>query len=57
MNETDAIKIIHQHKKEKSTHTLIQYNENIFEIIIPFIDEASLQNALTCITVLLFLKN
>src|ERR1700759_3671970 len=56
VQKNNATVIDQQYKKNDATHISIQHNNTAFEIIIPFIDEASVQNALTCIAVLLYLK-
>ncbi len=43
-------------RKDNSTAVELNYQQNTFEILIPFTDEASIQNALSCITALLFFK-
>ncbi len=55
-NADNNIIITSQKRKENTTEVELSYQQNIFEILIPFTDEASIQNALSCITVLLFFK-
>lgn len=43
-------------KKNSFTTLTITYNNNSFQVEIPFQDEASLSNAMTCICTLLYLK-
>jgi Alr-MurF fusion protein len=42
--------------KNQQTELNLSYNNSDFNITIPFSDEISIENALTCITVLLYLK-
>ena len=55
-NNSNNISIISLEKKEAATYVSLLYNKENFKIIIPFIDDASIQNAITCICVLLYFK-
>jgi alanine racemase len=52
----NTIQIISQQKKENTTHVNLRYQNETNEIIIPFTDEASIQNILTCSTALIYFK-
>ncbi|MFY7811747.1 MAG: bifunctional UDP-N-acetylmuramoyl-tripeptide:D-alanyl-D-alanine ligase/alanine racemase, partial [Flavobacterium sp.] len=43
-------------KKEKNTTIYIEYLKNIFKIKIPFLDDASIENAIHCIVLMIYLK-
>ncbi|MEP6514214.1 MAG: bifunctional UDP-N-acetylmuramoyl-tripeptide:D-alanyl-D-alanine ligase/alanine racemase [Parafilimonas sp.] len=55
-NDANNLIIIAQEKKDKATHLMLRYENTVFDLIIPFTDEASVQNAITCTCVLLYLK-
>lgn len=55
-NKHDDVSIISVERKENATHVLLQYKRDSIQLIIPFIDEASIQNAITCVCVLFYLK-
>jgi alanine racemase len=48
--------LVTQQMKDSNTTLHIHYGEVVFEVKIPFFDEASIENAISCIVVLLFLK-
>ncbi len=54
--ETNTIQIIKQQQKQNSTALQLVYNKNKYNIHLPFIDAASIENAMHCIAVL-FIKN
>ncbi len=47
------LQLISQQKENNSTRLVLKYQEAPFELQVPFTDEASLQNILTCVLVLL----
>ncbi len=55
---TDTAAAVFITKELRETHTNLQlhYKSESFEVQIPFFDEASIENAISCILVLLFLK-
>ncbi|OJU25773.1 MAG: bifunctional UDP-N-acetylmuramoyl-tripeptide:D-alanyl-D-alanine ligase/alanine racemase [Sphingobacteriales bacterium 41-5] len=55
-NDNNAVKIISIERQNFETILGIQYGETSFRIIIPFTDHASIENALTCCALLLYLK-
>lgn len=55
-NEGNRVVVTSLKRNENFTEVSLCYQHNNFNISIPFTDEASIQNALTCICVLLFLK-
>ncbi len=54
-NESDCC-ILHFEKKKNSTEIKLRANEEIFDVTIPFTDEASLQNTMHCISLMLVLS-
>ncbi len=54
-NENDCC-ILHFEKKKDVTEIKLRANDEIFEVTIPFIDEASLQNTMHCISLMLVLS-
>jgi len=54
-NEAD-VKIISVEKREVNAKISFEFNKQSSNIVIPFTDDASVQNACTCLTVLLYLK-
>ena len=54
--DNNNITITSLKRKENTTEVSVVYAGNSFDVIIPFTDEASTQNALTSISVLLFFK-
>jgi alanine racemase len=50
------LQLIAQQKDNNSTQLELQYHEKQFQLQVPFTDEASLQNLLTCVLVLLQLN-
>ncbi|HEX5153998.1 MAG TPA: bifunctional UDP-N-acetylmuramoyl-tripeptide:D-alanyl-D-alanine ligase/alanine racemase [Parafilimonas sp.] len=52
----NTIHILSQQKKENTTCVNLQYQDKITEVIIPFTDEASIQNIITCSAVLIYFK-
>ena len=50
------LQLIAQKKENNSTRLVLKYQEESFELQVPFADEASLQNLLTCVLVLLQLN-
>jgi len=55
-NPLPNLLLIGQQKEHNSTQLLLQYQEEQFQLQVPFTDEASLQNLLTCVLVLLQLN-
>ncbi len=55
-NKDNDVSITSVERKENAAHVLLQYQYKPFYLIIPFIDEASIQNAITCVCVLLYLN-
>lgn len=55
-NENNAVKIFSIDRQNFETSIVIEYGETNFKIAIPFTDNASIENALTCTAVLLYLK-
>ena len=53
-NAENEVEIINAARKQETTIISLRHSNQYFEIEIPFIDEASIQNALTCIAVLFF---
>ncbi len=43
-------------KTQKQTSLAFEYGQQVFEIVIPFTDEASIENAISCCCVLLYLE-
>lgn len=56
VNLNNKIIVLQSIKNNSSTNIQIKYKDQPSEITIPFTDEASIQNACTCICVLLFFK-
>jgi len=54
--ENNAVKIFSIKKQSSNTSIALQYGETTFALSIPFTDNASVENTLTCCTVLLYLK-
>lgn len=54
-NSTD-VSVKSLEKKDAATFVSLAYKQKNFEIIIPFIDDASVKNAITCICVLLYFE-
>lgn len=54
-NENDCC-ILDFEKKKKTTAIKLRANEELFEVTIPFTDEASLQNTMHCISIMLVLS-
>jgi alanine racemase len=50
------LQLISQQKENNSTRLTLKYQEEEFQLQVPFTDEASLQNLLTCVLVLLQLN-
>lgn len=50
------LQLIAHHKENNSTQLVLKYQEEAFQLQVPFTDEASLQNLLTCVLVLLQLN-
>lgn len=50
------LQLISQHKENNSTRLVLKYQQEQFPLQVPFTDEASLQNLLTCVLVLLQLN-
>jgi alanine racemase len=55
-NNSNYVSIITLEKKEAVTNISLLFQDKSFSITIPFIDEASIQNAITCVCVLLYFK-
>ena len=54
-HENNAVQVFSIDKQQKQTSIILQYGEISFNIIIPFTDAASIENAITCCTVLIHL--
>lgn len=54
--ETNAVKVLSVSKQNLHTSIVLQHGETTFSIHIPFTDNASIENAITCCTVLLYLQ-
>ncbi len=54
-HEESNIRIIETKTDRKSTHITVQFNQKHFSITIPFTDEASFENAMHCMSLMLFL--
>ncbi len=52
-NENNSIRILSQKKKESETIVALTYQNKTHELIIPFTDDASIQNIITCTATLL----
>jgi alanine racemase len=52
----NSIQILSQEKKESETVVAFSYQNKTHELIIPFTDDASIQNIITCTATLLYLK-
>jgi alanine racemase len=55
-NKDATVRIKKDSKSSSNTTVDISYNKENFSLIIPFTDDASIENAITCITTLLYLK-
>lgn len=55
-SSTDTLKIVSEERETASTKITLSWKEISFEVVIPFADEASVHNALTCICVCLHLQ-
>jgi alanine racemase len=55
-NENNCIQILSQQKKENETVVELSYQTKTHELIIPFTDDASIQNIITCTATLLYFK-
>ncbi len=55
-NKENTVSIISVKRKEHATQVSLLYQQLLFDVNIPFTDEASIQNAVTCICVLLYFK-
>lgn len=55
-NKSNVVSISSIQKKETTTQLTFLYQQNSVSIIIPFTDDASVQNVITCICTLLFFK-
>lgn len=54
--ETNAVKVMSVSKQNLHTSIVLQHGETTFSIHIPFTDNASIENAITCCAVLLYLQ-
>lgn len=48
-----TLRILHFSKFNDATEIQLQYHDEVFDVVIPFTEEASLQNAMHCITCML----
>jgi len=55
-NEDNTVQILSLQKNEHDTIVTLQYQSITSELVIPFTDDASIQNIITCIAVLLYFK-
>ncbi len=55
-NAYNSIRILAQEKRESETVVAFNYQNKTYELIIPFTDEASIQNIITCTATLLYFK-
>lgn len=55
-NESNAVRVHSIQKIEQQTSIVLQFSRATFTVTIPFIDNASIENAITCCAVLLYLK-
>jgi len=55
-DKNNIVSILSLEKKENTTDALLSFYNNTFKIVIPFIDDASIKNAITCVCVLLYFK-
>ncbi len=55
-NEASVLQLMHVQKFNSHSIISLRYNEQTYPFQIPFIDEASIYNAISCIGVLLYLK-
>ncbi len=55
-NPLPELQLLDQHKSASETTLILQYQQDQFQLQVPFTDEASLQNVLTCVLVLLQLN-
>src|SRR6478735_1281110 len=55
-NEGNTLQIITLQKNEHNTIVTLQYQSATSELFIPFTDDASIQNIITCVAVLLYFK-
>jgi alanine racemase len=54
--KNNIVSIKSKEKKENATQVSFLYQQNSYSIVIPFTDDASVQNAMSCICTLLFLQ-
>ena len=54
--ETDTLRIIFEEKQPNHTQVKAKFKEEIFELSIPFTDDASLHNIYTCCLTMFYLK-
>jgi len=54
-SDKDAVKILQVEKASLNTNVQLKYAGAEFPVIIPFTDDASIENALQCVTVMLYL--
>jgi len=54
-SDKDAVKIMQVEKASLNTNVQLKYAGAEFPVIIPFTDDASIENALQCVTVMLYL--
>jgi alanine racemase len=54
-SDKDAVKILQVEKASLNTNVQLKYASAEFPVIIPFTDDASIENALQCVTVMLYL--
>lgn len=55
-SDTNAVKVVSVSRQPFKTSIILQYGETNFNVVIPFTDNASIENAVTCCAVLLYLK-
>lgn len=55
-NQFPELQLIKQHKEGDQTEVQLRYQQQEFSLQLPFTDEASIQNVLTCVLVLLQMK-
>ncbi|HRD56404.1 MAG TPA: bifunctional UDP-N-acetylmuramoyl-tripeptide:D-alanyl-D-alanine ligase/alanine racemase [Ferruginibacter sp.] len=49
-----TLKVLHLKSDDKNSNVKLEYKSNSFELIIPFTDEASVHNAITCCALMLY---
>ncbi len=54
-NETSDLRITGVDTKENSTRIVASYNNTVIDIVIPFVDDASVENAIHCWATMLYL--